>query len=353
MSPDEKKWVELPPDFITGIGICKMANNKSTLSGVFISGNVILSTDGWQINRFSYASATKPLPFNFWISDPAAAELLKIGQFTHCQLKGFWVHFKNVEGVVFSVKTLQADKWPVERIQQSLKSHQKQGGDFAATFPKELFNAIDRATSFYIDISDYKAVKLVIEKKGIRVSAERASGKFVESVAWEPGTVLPDFEPIALFVDSNMMLFGARRAMAFYLHEGVSSRNSTKGARLVFIGDNSMHIMSTLAPKDDTEKAEEEKKVTAKPKAPKAIPSDEDDEPPAKKGKGAKKKEPASVDKRGRPSVNPPDEDEEEEEDEPIRKGKDSHIPDLYKDEEDEDEESGEDEDDDEEDDEE
>ena len=94
------------------------------------------------------------------------------------QVQGTWVHFKTEEGTLFSAKTLFVDKYPFDKVKSLLSTSNPKDTDFHAKFPKELFNAIDRATSFSIDISEHSAVRLVLSKEKIVVSAERSSGKY-------------------------------------------------------------------------------------------------------------------------------------------------------------------------------
>ena len=54
-------WVTITEDFITGLAICKMTNNKSPLSGIYINGKEIFSTDGWQINRYTMNECELPI----------------------------------------------------------------------------------------------------------------------------------------------------------------------------------------------------------------------------------------------------------------------------------------------------
>jgi hypothetical protein len=279
VTPDKKKWLEISPEFSTGLGICRMPNNKNAISGLFITSKDIVSSDGFQINHYKYAGADFE---NFWISDDSAGELLKVGVLTHMQLKGTWAHFKTADNTTFSVKTLQAEKWPYEKILSVLETHKKTKTAVAATFPKELFEAIDRASSFYLDISDSKAARLLITPKHILVSAERIAGKFEEKVAWKDEC--PQFATFELYVDINMILFAARRSMSFYIYESEGN-----APRIIFTTEDSTHLMATLSideektePKKQPEKTEPESKKEKPAKKPKTEP---ETKPEKKSGK--------------------------------------------------------------------
>jgi len=254
IKPEKKQWLEISPEFTQGLGICKMSNNNKQISGLYITSVDITSSDGYQVNHYSYSG---PEFDNFWISDDSASELLKVGVLTHLQLKGTWAHFKTADNTTFSVRTLQAEKWPYKKILTLLETHKKTDKDIAAIFPKELFDAIDRASSFHLDISDSKAVRLFISPKRIMVSAERIAGKYEERVLWsEP---CPAFEPFELYVDTQMILYAARRSMSFYIHQ----REGTT-PRMIFTTDKSIHLMSTLSKSSENTEEKEEKKETVK-----------------------------------------------------------------------------------------
>lgn len=229
-------WVSLNDEFIEGVSICKMINNKSPLNGIYASGNNIMSTDGLQLNKYAMEKTTVP---EFWISDSSADELLKIKKFDSMQLNGNWALFKTSEGLILSLKTLNLSQYPSEKIMKLLEVSKPKETDFHAKFPAELFNVIDRATSFGIDISKRIAVRLVLSKEGIEVSSERASGKYSENIVWDE-KLEQDFEPITIYVDASMMKFIAKRTMEFYLY------TNTTIPRMLFVTGQSIHLMSTL-----------------------------------------------------------------------------------------------------------
>jgi hypothetical protein len=279
ITPEKKKWLELSPEFTQGLGICRMSSNKNAISGLFVTSKDIVSSDGFQINYFKYKGADFE---NFWISDASAGELLKVGVLSHIQLKGTWAHFKTADNTIFSIKTLQAEKWPYEKILEVLNTHKKTEKSVAATFPKELFDAIDRASAFYLDISDRNAVRLSISPKRIMVSAERIAGRYEEKVSWKEEP--PQFSAFELYVDITMILFAARRSMSFYIHEIENDL-----PRMIFTTENSIHLMATLSidveEKTETQKPEkksvktETKKEAEKPKKKKSnVPAMYEDE---------------------------------------------------------------------------
>lgn len=237
-------WIDLNDEFALGLGTCKMNSNKTPLAGVCVNGKTILSTDGFQINKFEMKNTELP---KFWISDSSVAELLKIKKFKGIQLQGNWIHFLAENGSIFSVKTLQVKNYPFEKIVASLDMSKPNEKDFHANFPVELFNSIDRAGAFSIDITEHQTIRLTLMKENIEVSSERTTGKFKEKVAWET-PIENDFEPIGLYVDSSMMAYMATRSLEFYIKNVEKDGQSIP--RLIFVSPDSTHLMATFAPEE-------------------------------------------------------------------------------------------------------
>lgn len=241
IAPKENKWVDLTEDFISGVSICKMAANKTQLSGVYIEGHDIISTDGNQMNFYMLKDIELP---KFWISDSSASELIKLNKLVAVQLQDTWVHFKAEDGTLFSIKTLQTSGFPYEKIKTIIDTSDTKKAILHAKFPKEMFSAIDRAVSFSMNISECLAVRLGISKEKIVVSSERNTGKYNEKVSWEE-EISEDFEPFTVYVDAQMMQFMAQRTVEFYLIKG-PVRNGKSLPRLLFVTESSKHLLATL-----------------------------------------------------------------------------------------------------------
>lgn len=243
IAPGEN-WIEVKEDFVAGLGTCKMTSNKTPLAGICINGKTMISTDGFQINKFDMKETELP---KFWISDSSVSELLKIKNFKAVQLQGNWVHFLSENGTIFSVKTLQVEKFPFDKIVASLDMSKPSENDFHATFPAELFNAIDRATAFAIDITEHSTVRLTLAKDSIKVSAERTVGKYNEKVNWET-ELKNEFEPLVVYVDASMMSYMATRSLEFYIKNVEKDGKSIP--RMIFVSESSTHLMATFAPEE-------------------------------------------------------------------------------------------------------
>lgn len=234
-------WIEIDDDFISGLKVCRMSLNKSALSGLFVKGKNIVSTDGWQINRYTMNGSTE-LPC-FWISENSVNDLLKMGKLEYMQMQDNWVHFKSDGGTIFSAKVLNSNGFPYDKVMNIIDENKPKDDDLSGTLPKELFGVIDRAASLSIDVLDRDVIRLKFSKDGIDVSSERSSGKYFERVLWD--TDVDDFEPIVIYVDVGMISNSENKGFEFYLVKG-SKRNGKIIPRFLFKTERSIHLMSTF-----------------------------------------------------------------------------------------------------------
>lgn len=240
VTPDEKAWVDLDDDFMEGLAICKMGNNKSNFAGIYVNGNDILSTDAYQINLFN----SKSLLPKFWISDSSVNELLKIKKFKKVQTNKTWVHFKTEEGVVFSLKTLNDVNYPYTKIRNLVNNSNPSEDDFHATFPTALFKSVDIADSFAMDMFDQNVVRLVLSNDGIEVSSEKNAGSYVENIPWDK-PLEKEIEPTKIYVNASMMSAMGTKSLEFYLIH-IPAKNGKVMPRILFVTPSSKHIMATF-----------------------------------------------------------------------------------------------------------
>lgn len=240
VTPDDNLWVDIDDDFMEGLAICKMGNNKSNFAGIYVNGNDILSTDGYQINLFT----TKNQLPKFWISDSSVNELLKIKGFKKVQTTRNWVHFKTEEGVVFSLKRLNDVNYPYSKVRNLVTNANPTDDDFHATFPSALFKSIDIADSFAISMGDQSVVRLVMSNEGIEVSSERNSGSYVETIPWDK-PLEKEIDTIKLYVNASMMSAMGTRSCEFYLVHLVAKNNKVM-PRILFVTQSSKHILATF-----------------------------------------------------------------------------------------------------------
>ncbi len=238
---EDNDWSEIDNSVIEGINRCLIANNKSQVSGVFMQDNSIVSTDGNQAHK---VESPFTLP-RCWLSDKVANELVKVTDVNKMRVASSWVHFGTENGATISVKTLQAENYPIENIEKLLERFtQVQEDEVSGTFPKELFPAIDRAVSFSLDIDDKKSVKLTLSEKGIEVYSQKTSGNYTERVQWTDD-VQGKLSQLIIYVDVDMMTQLAKKSLDFYLRKG-PKMGDKQTYRMVFVAEDSVHIMATL-----------------------------------------------------------------------------------------------------------
>jgi hypothetical protein len=231
------KWKALPKTFAEGLGLCKIGCNKSPFSGIMISGKRMVSTDERRINRFALDSEMDQL----WIADPAAFELMKIQDLAEYGLTDSWAHFRTAAGVVFSAKRLLDQKFPLVKLEAILDACAKAKGDIEGVFPEKTIDVIDRASTFFIESGDYRAVRLEFSGKGVEISAERAAGSYTEMVEWEKPMTIGDF---TIYLDSEFAVYGLRRSREFYIHaEDVKGKPKY---RVVLSRPNVVHLLSSI-----------------------------------------------------------------------------------------------------------
>ena len=241
VAPSDEKWIELPDGFTNALAVCKMQSNKSSLAGIYIRDTNVVSTDSYQIN---VCEIGRDLP-KFWISDNSASELLKLEGLKEIQVGRNWVHFKTKDEVIFSAKTLNNADYPYEKVMSLMDSASPKDETFHATFPKELFPAVERANNFSLSLLDQSVVRLVLSNEGIEVSSERNSGNYVENVLWDT-PLEEEINPIKVYVNEEMMGSMVAHSLEFYLIN-MKAKNGKIIPRLLFISPSSRHLMATFS----------------------------------------------------------------------------------------------------------
>lgn len=165
-------------DFNKALCICDMPQNKSKVSGLFCKEKTFVSTDMYTMNVYK---ADDEYP-TFFINNSAVAELKKWKNFNAIQMNRTWLQFKTTDDVVFSVKTLFADKYPYDNIQKIIKATESFDVVIEEKFVSELFDAINRAQGFSDIVEEFNAVTLSYTKDGLIVKSERSAGAYEEVV---------------------------------------------------------------------------------------------------------------------------------------------------------------------------
>jgi len=107
-SLDKKKWIKLPENFMECAKLCSFAASKteaeSTLSSIYVNGK-----DCMAFNNDQFASAElKGTVKEFFFKASQISNLSSIEPIYYILTKA-WIHFKNEDGCIFSIRRIDGD----------------------------------------------------------------------------------------------------------------------------------------------------------------------------------------------------------------------------------------------------
>jgi hypothetical protein len=239
------KWNSIPELFIEGLSICIFSSNRSSLSGIFVQNDKIVSTDEIRINIFTMDSSIED---SFWINDASASELIKLNNPKQYAISDSWIYFKTEAGDIFSCKRLSQDKYPIKQIETLMEKHTYSKTDVSNILPSTLAEAINRAASFSINIESFETVKLTFTNEGINIFSKRTSGKYNESVEWEK-PLKQEINPISIFIDYAMAKNGIKSNSSFYLK--TTEVKDKEVTRIIFKNKHSIQLITTFNGNDE------------------------------------------------------------------------------------------------------
>lgn len=234
---DDVKWWGLPETFEEGMKCCKMNCQASdSYGGVFVKDEVMASTDGRRINYFQLGKKME----TFWIRDNSAGELLKLGDLKRYGISSAWVHFKNEQGVYFSCMKLNEENFPFEKMEAVMEEHKQEKSDISNVLPDGIEKALDRASALSMEVSGFRAVKIVLRKDAVEVFSRRSAGSYSEKIPWEK-PFKEEIEPVSTMIDCDSARYALMRSKNFYVRQ--TEKNTI---RLIFFNDSFQHLVATL-----------------------------------------------------------------------------------------------------------
>lgn len=234
------EWTGLHEKFIEAVKLCKIACNTSVHRGIFVQNGIMISTDLQRINVYKLGET---FPHTFWIDDPAVVEMMKFGSLVSIAVSADWVHFRSVDGSVFSCRKKEESTFPAGRILEIVAEHDADADCITGTLPPELDSVIDRVGILSRDISGWQAIKLTFHKTEIEAFSQRDAGKITESV---PMTVpFPTDLNISIWIDADFILDAAKKVPNFYIKTLAAGAGTRKD--FVFKNDYYTQIISTIA----------------------------------------------------------------------------------------------------------
>lgn len=255
----EYDWHDLPANFYRLLGICNMMNNTKMTHGIYINGNIMLSSDGRRMNR-GVLSGSFACPI--WFTEDSAKDIISLeSKFTQYSVSSAWVHFRSVEEdgsakLVFSCNRLDSSLWSnPEKACNGLYERvmsEKSKGVFGK-FPN-LAEAIDLASVFGEDLSFSagssmysNVISLELSRQAVKVNSSRQSaGAVSKSVSWEEGGKPEINGTVQIKVSADFIRTALSHSSEFALIETVGHSTA-----LVFFGDEFVCIIAAIKSTED------------------------------------------------------------------------------------------------------
>jgi len=164
-SLEKAKWKPLPDNFAECVRLCSFAasSNESdlTLTCVRLSGNICVSSDNMRIAKANLSGEVDDM----LLKASEIGHLTAISPTKYAVSKS-WLHFKNEEGCVFSIRSI------IGNYPDFLEFFAFEGTSI--NLPKELLVGADLASIFTDNIQP--SVKITIENKFCTISVKADSG---------------------------------------------------------------------------------------------------------------------------------------------------------------------------------
>ena len=233
-TPGESDWRDLPREFIEGITqvIHCVGRDEShfILTCVHITPEYVEACDNLQLMRYSCKSKIEE---EFLVRGDSISPITNLGM-TAIALTNDWVHFRNEEGLIYSIRKYK-EKYP------SLDSVIEMGGSWI-TFPPGLKEVCERAAIVAREKADDVTIRIRVKDKIIQVIGEGVSGwyKEIKKVGYYDG------QPIEFLIHPYLMM---------YIAENYTQARITND-RMKIEGDGWVYV--TVLGKDKGEEEEEE-----------------------------------------------------------------------------------------------
>lgn len=169
----DKKWKNLPTDFLDGVFLCMFAASKDfsqpLISNISVNEGTIIATDDVRMSKYKMRPPKMP---NFLLPLNSAIELTKLDP-TKYSLDESWIYFKDKSGVIFCSRIVK-DEFP------DMDDFFKIEGE-EIELPDELIKTVDSVCILAEgDIDIEKRIDVKISSKKISCRGEREAG-WIES----------------------------------------------------------------------------------------------------------------------------------------------------------------------------
>jgi hypothetical protein len=209
--PDEIEWLPLLANFKNAMSLGHLKTENSQISGPFIDGEVMVSTD-----QVVIAEVDMIPPMNrCWLSNKMVAEILKYPDFQFYNMNASWIHFKNDE-LTFSCRKLMDANYPKDNVMGMLESFKKAPQVCSGEFNEEVLDALKSATVFAEETDAVYMVNFSFSPNKLSITSKKHTGSFSQEIE------LPVIgEEVAFNVDALKLrsVLGLAPTTSFIVHK--------------------------------------------------------------------------------------------------------------------------------------
>ena len=196
--PSENEWHDIDSeDFGRALRVCSIPHNPTKFAGLFFQGKEVWSTNQSEINRYELKDEYP----KFMISESAVHELLKCGTLKKVQYNKRWVQFFSEDEVVFSVRAISDEVFPLDLISKLVLKTKDTPSYVKVSLTGQFFEAMERALAFSNNIDGVETVHVTFGSK-VSISSTRHSGSYEEAVE----DMSLDCDEFALDLDAGLFL---------------------------------------------------------------------------------------------------------------------------------------------------
>jgi len=233
--PEEDAWIPVPSLLFEALDFCTLTS--STMStNIYISGTTVYATDGFRIYRYTLDT---PVKENILFDTQLAKSVVSFGTAKEYAVTKGWLHFRDSEGSIISIRRANVSQYPVDDIEKAVKDNIDDTYQKCA-IPETLLDVVNRASILSKEIDDYSSILMKLNRDGIIVKSSNEYGNFEELIETE-------MPYDATFIVSVAMLKDClKNTSSFYVKKTAVKGTYREALNLVFYSDNGIKILSTM-----------------------------------------------------------------------------------------------------------
>ena len=231
-------WIAVDgKEFQSVLKVCFIRDN-SAVSGVFFRGNKAFSTNRWIVNRCEMNSEYP----EFWLSVNGVTELMKWDNFEAVKFEKQWLHLRSSDGVIFSLRTLCVDNYPIANIEKILAD--MDGYEKVTTLGlSDAFSKAIRRASVFSDVVEQHDTISISFGKEVKILGKRVSGDFEEIV---DGMTTSFDSPIEMIFDLTEFVTSDGLFDSFSILSKDGNVDTGSPVHVVLSGDGRIKLFTSL-----------------------------------------------------------------------------------------------------------